>query len=85
MNSNDKFKDDGYIIYKNLISEKLIDDFFKIFYSDFINSTESYPQMNNQEWGKVDISKNGFYIPSGLGITNKEIKFVIKEVSKILA
>ena len=31
------------------------------------------------------ISKNGFYIPSGLGITNKEIKFVIKEVSKILA
>lgn len=60
MNSNNKFKDDGYVIYKNLISEKLIDDFFKIFYSDFINSSESYPQMNNQEWGKVDISKNGF-------------------------
>ena len=30
------------------------------------------------------ISKNGFYIPSGLGISNKEIKIVIKTLKKTL-
>ena len=30
------------------------------------------------------LSKNGFYLPSGLGITNKEIDFVGKTLFKIL-
>ena len=30
------------------------------------------------------ISKNGFYIPSGIGIKNKEIEFVINNLKKII-
>ena len=30
------------------------------------------------------LSKNGFYLPSGLGITNSEIDFVGKTLAKIL-
>lgn len=30
------------------------------------------------------ISKNGFYIPSGIGIKNHEIKFVVKKIKEIL-
>ena len=30
------------------------------------------------------LSKNGFYLPSGLGITNKQIDFVIKNLLKII-
>ena len=30
------------------------------------------------------LSKNGFYLPSGIGITNKEINFVAKEVLKLI-
>ena len=31
------------------------------------------------------LSKNGFYLPSGLGITNKQIDFVIKNLLKIIS
>ena len=31
------------------------------------------------------MSKNGFYLPSGLGITNKEINLVIKSLLKIIS
>ena len=31
------------------------------------------------------LSKNGFYLPSGLGITNKQINFVIKNLLKIIS
>lgn len=31
------------------------------------------------------ISKNGFYIPSGLGLKNEEIKYVIRTLKRILA
>ena len=30
------------------------------------------------------LSKNGFYIPSGLGITNKEIDIVSKNINEII-
>ena len=30
------------------------------------------------------LSKNGFYLPSGLGITNKEIDLVSKKVNEII-
>ena len=31
------------------------------------------------------LSKNGFYLPSGLGITNKQINYVIKNLLKIIS
>ena len=31
------------------------------------------------------LSKNGFYLPSGLGTTNKQIDFVIKNLLKIIS
>ena len=36
--------------------------------------------LNNAE----NLSKNGFYLPSGLSLSKKKIKFVIKELKKIL-
>ena len=36
--------------------------------------------LNNAE----NLSKNGFYLPSGLSLSEKKIKFVIKELKKIL-
>jgi len=30
------------------------------------------------------LSKNGFYLPSGLGITNKEIDIVSKKINEII-
>ena len=30
------------------------------------------------------LSDNGFYLPSGLGITNKELNYVVKALFKIL-
>lgn len=39
---------------------------------------EKYPVAN-------DLSKRGFYLPSGLAITNKQIKTVINKVKKIAA
>ena len=39
----------------------------------------------NQKFPNSDyLSKNGFYLPSGLGITNAEINFVAKSLLKIL-
>ena len=37
-------------------------------------------KMPNSEY----LSKNGFYIPSGLGIKNHEINYIIKILLKIL-
>ena len=31
------------------------------------------------------LSKNGFYLPSGIGITNEEINFVSKKVLKLIS
>ena len=30
------------------------------------------------------LSKNGFYLPSGLGLTNQEIDFICEKVNKII-
>lgn len=38
-------------------------------------------KMTNSEY----LSKNGFYIPSGLGISNSEINYIIKTLQKILS
>ena len=41
--------------------------------------------IRNQKFPNSDyLSKNGFYLPSGLGITNAEIDFVAKSLVKIL-
>lgn len=45
---------------------------FKLF-----NKNNKFPNSNY-------LSKNGFYLPSGLGITNSEIDFVAKSLLKIL-
>ena len=37
-------------------------------------------KVNNSEY----LSKNGFYLPSGLGINDKDIDFVAKSLLKIL-
>ena len=36
--------------------------------------------MNNSEY----LSKNGFYVPSGLGISKSEVKYVCGVINKIL-
>ena len=38
-------------------------------------------KMTNSEY----LSKNGFYIPSGLGISNSEINYIIKTLQKVLS
>ena len=38
---------------------------------------ESYPVAEN-------LSKNGFYLPSGLGLKNSQIYYIIKELKKII-
>jgi perosamine synthetase len=38
---------------------------------------ESYPVAEN-------LSKNGFYLPSGLGLNNKQLKYIVKTVNEIL-
>ena len=38
-------------------------------------------KMTNSEF----LSKNGFYLPSGLGIKNDEIKYVSKKLLEILS
>ena len=39
----------------------------------------------NQKFVNAEyLSKNGFYLPSGLGITNSDIDFVAKNLIKIL-
>ena len=55
--------------------------FYPLHKQKILNKNYRKMHLPNSEY----ISKNGFYIPSGLGITNDEIKFVIKEVNKILA
>ena len=35
--------------------------------------------------GVINLSKNGFYLPSGLGISNSEIDYVANTLLKILA
>ena len=39
---------------------------------------------NSKVYNSEYLSKNGFYLPSGLGINNKDIDFVIKSLIKIL-
>ena len=38
---------------------------------------EKYPIAEN-------LSKNGFYLPSGLGLKNSQINFIIKTLKKII-
>ena len=37
-------------------------------------------KLKNSEF----ISKNGFYLPSGIGLKNQELKFIIKSLNSIL-
>ena len=46
-------------------------------YVSFDRSSESFP---NAEF----LSKHGFYLPSGLGITNDEIRYICKNLNSIL-
>ena len=39
---------------------------------------ETYPVAEN-------LAKNGFYLPSGLGLSNKQIEYIIKITNKILS
>lgn len=39
---------------------------------------------NSKVYNSEYLSKNGFYLPSGLGINNKDVDFVIKSLLKIL-
>ena len=46
---------------------------------------KSYSQINKSRFPNSSyISKNGFYIPSGLGTKENEIKFVVKILKKLL-
>ena len=54
-----------------------------------MNKQKIFKKMNLFNKVKVPnseyLSKNGFYLPSGLGITNKQIDFVIKNLLKIIS
>ena len=43
-----------------------------------------YPLNKSRFPNSFFISKNGFYIPSGLGIKEKEVKYVIETLNKLL-
>lgn len=74
---------------KNLIQKKLLKNkietrpFFwpmhkqEIFKKMGLFKGEKYPVAEN-------LSKNGFYLPSGLGLKNSQIDYVIKELKKII-
>ena len=74
---------------KNLIQKKLLKSkietrpFFwpmhkqEIFKKMRLFKGESYPVAEN-------LSKNGFYLPSGLGLKNSQIYYIIKELKKII-
>lgn len=81
----DKLKDKRNLVMKKLL--KLGIETRPFFYPMHLQKIlKKYNARNNGTFNNsLYISKNGFYIPSGLGITNDEIKFVIKEVNKILA
>jgi perosamine synthetase len=38
---------------------------------------ESYPVAEN-------LSKNGFYLPSGLGLSNKQLEYIVRITNKVL-
>ena len=74
---------------KNLIQKKLLKSkietrpFFwpmhkqEVFKKMGLFKGEKYPVAEN-------LSKNGFYLPSGLGLKNSQIDYVIKELKKII-
>ena len=74
---------------KNLIQKKLLKNkietrpFFwpmhkqEIFKKMGLFKGESYPVAEN-------LSKNGFYLPSGLGLKNSQINYIINELKKVI-
>ena len=60
MKKIDYYNENGYVVYKNLISKTLINDFLKTYKKDFLSAKGNYPQMNTQKWGDINISSHGY-------------------------
>ena len=79
-----KFKNKSLEIQKKLLKENIeTRPFFwpihkqTIFKKMGLFKQESYPVAEN-------LSKNGFYLPSGLGLSNKQLRYIVKITNKIL-
>jgi len=76
-------------IKRNLLMKKLLK--YKIDTRPFFLSMNKQKIFNKMKLFKKEsmpiseyLSKNGFYVPSGLGISNKEIKYVCEILNKVL-
>ena len=67
--------------YKNKIQVVAINDLGSIETNAHLIKYDSTHGIINED---IQISKNGFYIPSGLGLKSNEIKKVIIAIKKIL-
>ena len=65
-----KYKIDTRPFFLSMNKQKIFNK-MKIFTKD---------KMPNAEY----LSKNGFYVPSGLGISNQEVKYICKILNQIL-
>ena len=77
-------------IYRNKVMKKLLEygietrPFFKPMNQQKI--FKNYNLFNNTKFPNANfLSKNGFYLPSGLALKNSEIKFIVKKLVKILS
>ena len=46
---------------------------------------KNYKKKSNEFLNAEYLSKRGFYLPSGLNLTSKQLHFVVKELKKILS
>jgi perosamine synthetase len=79
-----KFKNKSQEIQKKLLRKNIeTRSFFwpihkqTIFKKMGLFKKESYPVAEN-------LSKNGFYLPSGLGLSNKQLEYIVKITNKVL-
>jgi phytanoyl-CoA hydroxylase len=57
---SEKYKDKGYVVYKNLIPKEIIDKLLLTMSNDLLKRKLQYPQMNTQKWGEVSLNEYGY-------------------------
>jgi perosamine synthetase len=84
LNANSKLKRDN--ITKKLLEKNIqTRNFFYPMHKQKIFQKLKIFSKNNHFPNSEFLSKNGFYLPSGLGITNNEIKYVCDTLNTILS
>jgi phytanoyl-CoA hydroxylase len=84
------YKREGYCVIRNLINVDDVDDFIKALKRDLYQNNEiEYPKMDNQEFGRVSLSKFG-YLKNPIAdihlikYINSELSLVWESALKIL-